>query len=258
MTGTSRPDTSNDRFPAPSLVAFLDERTENHDREIRFIVGCCLFGRDRWLARHHDEAAVGGVRSKRQLQAIDDLLRTVGGAAVLVYADVPLDLVPSGETDQADDIPRMSRRDNVLSQTVLSAVFAGIAWLQKSGIPIGLLDIYYDRKDLTRAHRDQFEQVLRVTLPEIARNVAAEYPSVFPGDPTALRLGTIQAVAKGTVGQYPDALLHGTALAHHLCAQTAALIARGTVGGVLVRNHTEAVRDMIGRFIDEPSRERAT
>ena len=233
----------------PSLIGFLDERvTTSYERLTRVVVGFCLFGRDRWLSLHDREATVGTVRRRRRLQAVDDLLAQMGGIAVLAYADIRPEFLPRGEIDGCADIPRMSRADNVWSQVSLSAVFAGVSWLQSSGVSLGTVDPYYDRKDLTRKHRIAFESALRAALPQIVRDAAAEYPSLFRADSSELRVGVISGVEKPRPAVSVDAFQHGTNFAHHFCSQTAAVISRGTQRRILVRDHTSIMHDMICKF----------
>lgn len=232
----------------PPIVAFLDERLEELGERTRMIVGCCLFGYDRWIALHGREAAVGMVRRKRRLQAIDDLLSSIGGVGVLVYADLAPDLLSPHEIDVTTDIPKMSRMDNVWSQLTLSAAFASLAWLEHSGVSVGAVNLYYDRRDLTNAHRTQFENVLRQNLPETAKEAAIEYPSLFKADACEMRLDTIRGVEKPESWASADAFQCGTDLAHHFCAQAAAIIGRGSEGHTLVRNHTKVVSAMASKF----------
>jgi len=171
---------------------------------------------------------------------------------MLVYADIPPDLLPPDETDGTDDIPRMSRTDNLWSQLVLSGVTATVAFLQHPDASIGVVDVFFDPKDLTAAHRTQFENVLRQTLPEIQRDAAVEMPDVFGAGSPDLHFGTIASVGKPPDGVPPNELQAGTNLAHHLCSQAAQVIARGSVGRIRVRDHTEVIRSMIEKFTMEP------
>lgn len=232
----------------PPVVAFLDERLEELGQRTRMIAGCCLFGHDRWMVLHGREAAVGTVRRKRRLQAIDDLLSSIGGVGVLVYADLQGELLSPHEIDGTTDIPRMSRMDNVWSQLTLSAVFASLAWLQHSGVSVGAVNLYYDRRDLTAAHRTQFENVLRQNLPETAKETATEYPSLFKADAREMRFDNIRGVEKPESWASADAFQCGTDIAHHFCAQAAAVIGRGSEGRTLVRDHTEVVSAMASKF----------
>lgn len=237
-------------FRYPPAFCFLDERIERRSRRHRTIVGCCLFRQDRWLASRSRVAAIGGLRRRRRLGAIEELLSSAGGTAILAYADLADELIPSGEIDGTADIPRMSRTDNVWSQMTLTTVFAAVARLQSIGIPLGTVDLYYDQKNLTVAHQRQFETVLRETLPQIAREAANEHPSLFPADAAELQIGRIQGVPKCRSGQPGDEFQEGTSLAHHLCTQAPAIILRGTAGAIEVRDLAPYVRDMISKFTE--------
>jgi len=171
---------------------------------------------------------------------------------MLVYPDIPPDLLPPGGIDGTDDIPRMSRTDNLWSQLILAGVAATLAFLQRPDTSIGVVDLYFDRKDLTAAHRAQFENVLRQTLPEIQREAAVELPTVFGTGSPDLDFGTITGVDKPASGAPPSVLQAGTNLAHHLCSQAAQVISRGPVGRVRVRDHTNVIRRMIRKFTAEP------
>jgi hypothetical protein len=238
----------SDLSPYPPVAAFLDERFEELGQRTRMIVGCCLFGHNRWMALHGREAEVGRARRKRRVQAIDNLLSSIGGVGVLVYADLPGELLTPHEIDGTADIPRMSRIDNVWSQLTLSAVFASLAWLQHSGVSVGAVNLYYDRKDLTAAHRTQFENILRQILPETAKEARTEYSTLFKADARELRFDTIRGVEKPVSWASADAFQCGTDLAHHFCAQASAVIGRRSEGHTLVRDHTEVVIAMLSKF----------
>ncbi len=233
--------------PLP-LIAFVDERLKPLASRTRTIISCCVFGRDRWMALHPQAATVGAVGGRRRLPAIDAFLESVGGIAVLVYADVPSQLLPPGEKDGTDDIPRMSRTDNVWSQVILSGVAAAVARIARSGTLVDAISLYYDRKDLTAAHRAKFEDVLRQTLPKIAMAAADAYPDLFVANPSGLVFDTIKSVDKPADGASPDAFQRGTSLAHHVCSQADMIIARGSAGRVVVADHSVVIRDMISKF----------
>ena len=220
----------SDLSPDPSVAAFLDERFEELGQRTRIIVACCLFRHDRWIALHGREAEVGTARRGHRLQAIDDLLSSIGGVGVLVYADLPRELLMPHEIDETTDIPRMSRIDNIWSQLTLSAVFASLAWLQHSGVSVGSVNLYYDRRDLTAAHRTQFENILRQTLPETAKQAQTENPALFKADARELRFDTIREIEKPVSWASANAFQCGTDLAHHFCAQASAVIGRGSEG----------------------------
>ena len=231
-----------------TLLVFVDEKIERLDSSTRWIVGCCLFGLNPWVALHSRAHAVGAVRGKRRLKEIDKLLNTVGGVAVLVHADVPQELIPKSEIDGTGDIRRMSRTDNIWSQTVLSALTASVAWLQHCNVPLGKVEIYYDRKDLKDDHRSQIENVLRQNLPKWAKYAAENHPSMFPADCSNLSIDKIASVEKPLRGRQPDMFQVGINLVDHLCRQSKPVMDRGSEGRILVRNHTGVVCDITSKF----------
>lgn len=239
----------NPAVTPPALVAFVDERLEYPPGLTRIIAGCCVFARKRWMAFHQKAASVGGVASQRRLAAIHDFLNTMGGIAVLVFADIPSDLCAKGEIDRTDDIPSMARTDNLWAQVVLSGVTSAVARIHSSGVPLGSIDLYFDRKDLKAAHRVQFENIIRQTIPEISMQSAAEYPQIFTPSPYELRFDTIEGINKPDRRSAFNAFQQGTHLAHHLCSQAATIIHHGSAGRMLARNHTEVVRGMLTKLL---------
>ena len=228
----------------------MDESYKKHESTTTYFVGCCLFGLDRWLAFCEAERKVGEIRRKRRLQAIDELLSGIHGAAVLIYASLPNTVFCGHEIDGTADIPRMSRTDNIWSQMTLFAVATGVAWLHNSGLLVGPADLYYDRKDLTVEHRTVYENILRQNLPEIAREVAANDPSRFTTDASQFQFGIIQGVEKPRSGLQPDPIQRGTNLAHHFCSEAETLVKRGSTGRILVKDRTEDISDAISKFTD--------
>jgi hypothetical protein len=238
------------------LAAFLDERQKKLGHVTRIAVGCCLFPRDRWMELHRHEARVGEVGGRRRLQAIGDLLTQVGGLAVLGYADLPRELLPPGEIDATADVPRMSRTDFAWSVLVLWVVIKSVALLLRRGdIALDTLELYYDRKDLRNTHRAQVEHFLLQELPEMAKQAASDEPTLFLGDPCGLRLGVIRQVEKRPRTGVPDARQRGVNLAHHLCAQSETIIARGLFQGpIRVSDFTTRVHAIISKLATDGRR----
>jgi hypothetical protein len=233
----------------PPLVAFMDERLERSASLTRIITGCCVFGRKRWMAFHQKAASVCAIRHRRRLAAFEEFLITMDGIVVLGYADIPSDLYRQSQIDGTDDIPRMSRTDNLWSQVFLSVVASALAFLQRPGCTLELIDLYFDRKDLKAAHRAQFENVLRKTLSEISIQAAVELPKVFGPSPHEFRFGAIEGIDKPERGSAFNAFQQGTELAHHLCSQATEIIRQGSAGRMLVGNHTDVVRSIIVKFV---------
>lgn len=226
---------------------FIDERIEHHSSHSRLIIACVVVNQVRWDAVHLHAQAVGSVRKKRRLATIATTLEKIGGFAVLTYADISSDLMPPGEIDGTADIPTMSRTDNLWSQCVLSTVTAALACLRGASPSVTEAEIclFYDPKALTAEHQRAIEQVLRETLPEIAK----EHPDTQESDPTVqLLFRRIEAVPKRSGNSRADSLQTGTNLAHHLCCQAESLIQENFSCRIVVRNHTSVAQDMISKF----------
>jgi hypothetical protein len=60
-----------------------------------------------------------------------------------------------------------------------------------------------------------------------------------------LRFQRVEAIQKPKRGAAPSALQRGMNLAHHLCAQSARVIATGMSGRILARDNTTGVCEML-------------
>jgi hypothetical protein len=232
---------------------FVDERIESGLADHRLIVGSIVCSRQRWMIFHGEAARIRATRAARRLDEIGQLLDRLQGFALIAWADLPKALVQPGELDGAADIPRMKRWDNVWCQGVLAAAAAVLACLRTSGVESVQIDLYYDPKSLTLAHRDAFENTLREALPEIARE-DPETSAIQSWRP--LTFGRIEQIPKRQGGTEADHLQQGTSLAHHLCSQAGRLIGSRTVSRVVVRNNTAVLRSMISKFTDGPTNAR--
>ena len=238
----------------PPLIAFVDERLEHSPVFTRIIVGCCLFGLKRWTHFYQKAAMVRAVRSRRRLGKIQEFLHLMRGIAVLTFADVPSDLYRMSEIDGTADIPNMSRTDNLWAMAILSAVTSAVAWRP----PPGNIDLYFDRKDLKIAHRAQFENILRHTLPMIAMESATKDKSGFRSNHHVFQFSTIKAIDKPEKGSELNEFQRGTDMAHLLCSQASDIIVQGSTGLILVKNHTTVTRSMVNKFLSSPHRDRVT
>jgi len=134
-------------------------------------------------------------------------------------------------------------------------LFVALACLRTSGVTAATIDLFYDPKSLTAAHRAAFEGALRETLPDIAR----EDPITHEVQATAsLLFRRVQPVPKGRSSAAWSHLQDGTAVAHHLCSQADELVQRGGLGRIVVRNHTGALRSMITKFATTTASREAT
>lgn len=95
------------------------------------------------------------------LEGITAMLETLDAWAIVAQADLDEKLFRTGEIDGTDDIPSMSRTDNIWSQCFIFAVGNLIANAVYVGEDVGTVDIHFDPKSL-KATRSVFG--LRLTL----------------------------------------------------------------------------------------------
>jgi hypothetical protein len=240
------------------IVTFIDERWKPLPEGKRVIVSCCVFRRDRWDTVNAITAAVGAVRKKRRLAEIQRVLEAAAGFGVVTHADIPNALMPPGEIDGTLDVPAMSRMDNLWSITVSVAVVTAMAYIQVSAGTLDVVELFYDPKDLTAAHRAGFESVLSTTLPEIAEEVVAHFGATHGITAGNLRFLCIQQVPKPCAGDDLSPAQRGTNLAHHLCAQSGPILGAGLIDRIVGRDATSAVTDMMKVFQAAGERSRAT
>jgi hypothetical protein len=86
------------------------------------------------------------------LGTINSMLESLEAWAVVAWADLDENLFRGGETDGTDDIPSMSRTDNVWSACFVFAVANLIAKLVDEAKDLGAIDIHYDPKSLKPEH----------------------------------------------------------------------------------------------------------
>ena len=237
----------------PTVYMFIDERIEHRSSHSRWLIACVVVSQVQWDAVHIHAQAVGSVRKKRRLITIVDTLEKARGFAVLTYADISSDLTPPNEIDGTTDIPRMSRRDNLWSRCALSTVTAALACLRGASpsVTAAEIDLFYDPKTLTAEHQRAIEQVVRETLPEMAK----EHPDTQESDPTVqLLFQRMEAIPKRSGSSKANNLQTGTNLAHHLCCQAEHLLQGNPSHRIVVRNHTSVIHDMISKFtVEEPT-----
>jgi hypothetical protein len=217
---------------------FVDEKIEELSNHRRFIVCCAAFYQSRWGSAWAEIRKIGQLRKKRRLEKIIRLLEETAGLALLGYADIPLSMIPSGEIDGTDDVPQMTRSDNIWSQCVLFAVAGMLARLCRYRWHFSKAQLFYDPKSLKREHRDAFNGFLRKEVPLIARMHTGR----------EIQFQRIEEVPKqkSSVG---DALRSGIAVSHHLCFQSDLLIRQGTSKRIRVSDMTKQIIQTTSQFI---------
>ena len=225
---------------------FLDERVEPLEAHSRFIVSCVVCERSRWDGRPTEASRIGALGARRRLDEIDRFLQSLPGVAVIGHATVSDHVAIPGEVDRSLDIPRMHRLNNLWSSLFLGVVTRSLAGLSGAGATDADIEVFYDRRDVTRAHRDAMRRVLEMNLP----TMAAENPATGQPDPSR---GTVhfirfEEVAERGAGETPSVLQHGTSIAHHLCSQAGAAISGRTRSAVEAVDLTDAILEMIGPY----------
>jgi hypothetical protein len=186
------------------FYAFIDERFEEYTRYSRFIVACSFFHQNRWNAQYQKAVSIDKTKLKRRIQAIAQVLWNAGGFAVLTYADVPSPFAQAGEIDGTEDIPSMSRRDNIWSQLVVFAVDTAVACLHGARVTKLEIDVFYDPKSLKAEHRLAFTKVLQDGLPQTAQAAAKELGKTAP-----IYLRRVEEVSKRKSGEHSTAFQEG-------------------------------------------------
>jgi hypothetical protein len=229
----------------PELFMFVDERMTRTRDAIQLTVGCVVVDQNRWRALHSDTRHVARVGGKKQLDMIKSLLDKVGGLAFLSYANPPMHVIPSGELDGTSDIPSMMRTDNAWSMAVLLVAVSVLASLRVIGLRAATIDLFYDPKSLTAAHRVAFERALRETLPDIAR----EDPITQAVDAAPnLRFRRVENVPKAQRDALWSPLQNGTYVVDRLCTQASKLAPDNSSARIVVSDRTDVLCDMIRKF----------
>jgi hypothetical protein len=105
----------------------------------------------------------------------------------------------------------------------------------------------------TVPHRDAYEGTLREILPSIAREDPETHEA--QSKPTLI-FRRVEQASKRQGQVEADQLQHGTNLAHHLCSHATEMVWGRSLPRIIVRDHTEILRNMIAKFIGGESSER--
>ena len=211
------------------LCMFLDERFERTPKGERFIVGCIVVEEACWKIAYQQAKDIPQLRKSRRLREISKLLMSSGGFGRVTIADMPSGLIQAGQRDETEDIPNMSRRDNVWSILVATVAMAVLRRLNDHGINSASIDLYHDSKSLTPKHSFALNQLLREQLPRIARELT--------GGSSAYR--KVCEVRKSMSGPPASEIQVGTLIAHHLCSQAKKLLTDGPLSRIEFRDESE-------------------
>jgi len=215
----------------PLVYMFLDETYKKYDSSERWIFACVVSSQTYWDTIYRDAQKIGEMRKKCPLCAIPDFFDKPGSFAVLTYVDIPKELIPRGERDRTENIPKMARTANVWSLCMLATVTDALHRVLKTSKIDLEIEVYYDPQSLTREHRRAFKGVIQEVLP------------TFPSDRN-IRFGKIEAIEKSRT----DKLRAGTQLADLLCCLSPELIQKDGGPMIRVRNLTSYILSMLAHF----------
>ena len=143
------------RTPSAGLFyIFCDEKYSDIYKMKRVITGYVAVPQDAWNRCGSDRRNLKRPRDRTRLMRIESLLEDTDGVALLAYADLERSLLLGGERDGTDDIPDMSRADNMWSAAMAYGLAALFRWLEIHGLCVQTADLYHDTRDLKPEHRD--------------------------------------------------------------------------------------------------------
>jgi hypothetical protein len=143
---------------------FLDESRVESPRCVKFITCAVAVVSERWALITAQERNFRQSGKSSRLQRIIRLLEISNGIAVLAYANIDTLLLPAGELDSTDDIPQMSRTDNVWSHCFLFCIANTLTILHRAGLRSYELNIFHDPKQLRGVHWSAIRQAIQSNI----------------------------------------------------------------------------------------------
>jgi hypothetical protein len=226
----------------PELInLYLDESRVESIPDSKLVV-CAVAVVDRlWgkISSLQRDFRSGGMGSR--LQRIAQLLEDANGIAVLTSANIDKRLLPPGEVDSTNDIPRMSRTDNAWSICFLFCIATCAAILRKAGLSSFDLNVYHDPKSLTKEHWLAIQQSIRFNIVKASMDIAEIHGSRIDH----LCIKKIEEVQKAKRGETPDPRQAGVAVADYLCSKVNNLVDDKSIPQkkrrIFIRDHTKTV-----------------
>ena len=189
------------------------------------------------------------------LKRICLMLESLDAAAVVGEATLDETLFRSGEKDGTDDIPSMSRSDNIWSMSATFVLASLIVDLIRYGKSVGTVDVHFDRKNLKPMHSIAWEETLRQTLVTETKQFASQLGAKILTKLIKLGIRRVQAVPKlGHLGKESDKFRSGTWVADKLCSYS------GEINGlkcsrISTDDISEVVRKTAQQFDGKPFHE---
>jgi hypothetical protein len=184
------------------------------------------------------------------LEGITAMLESLDAWAIVARADLDEELFRTGEIDGTDDIPSMSRSDNIWSQCFIFTVGNLIANAVYVGEDVGTVDIHFDPKSLKATHAAAIAATLRNLLVRMAKQYASQFAQRAGARLQLLKKLTIrriEAVSKASHDQPLDKFQTGTWIAHKLCSSERA-VRSGNFRHIIHMDMSEVVRKTVQQF----------
>lgn len=224
------------------IYIFLDERVENLPQAKRFIIASFSVLPDNWKGLHRQMVQqIVSVGPNRRLEKIQELLDQTKGLAILTYSDIPDRLLPKGEIDGTDDIPRMSRTDHIWGNAVaLHLAYAFACLCRAAAHFLEQVEIYHDPKTLTVPHRTALHKLVSDRLTRFPEE--SGFKNLF-------QVSKIDGISKAHSLQSADHLQLGISVTDHLGHQAKNLISRSLPQNrIKIINHSCDILDSIKKF----------
>jgi hypothetical protein len=191
------------------------------------------------------------------LEGITAMLEALDAWAIVARADLDEKPFRTGEVDGTDDIPSMSRSDNIWSQCFIFAVGNLIANAVYVGEDVGTVDIHFDPKSLKANHAAAIAATLRNLLVRMAKRYASQFAQRSGARLQLLKklsIRRIEPVNKAPHDRQLDKFQTGTWIAHKLCSLDEA-IRSGTCKRIIYIDRSQVVRKTVQQFDGKPSYE---
>lgn len=224
---------------------FCDEKYLDLDGAKRIITGYFAVPQDSWNHMSADRRALKVPYKIPRIARIEKILHDTFGVAVITYADLKSDLLPKGEHDGTNDVPDMSRYDNVWGAVVAYGLAATLKCLECYRLQVQNVDLYYDIRSLKQKQQLALERTVTQTLPAIINE--GRRKGLIPRDFRA-KIRRFQPISKSPRGRDLNKFQAGVLVAHYLLRNANNLIHSGAGQRIHVRNNTEVVKDYIQMF----------
>jgi hypothetical protein len=175
---------------------------------------------------------------------VNEMLKNLEARAVIATTVLDPALFRAGKIDGTDDVPRMTRTNNVWATCSTFLVTALIAELFARREALSTIDLYHDPKSLTPAHDEARCRILRNSVIRNAKDFStARNLEMF----RKLNIRRIEPVAKPSDYGVADKFQMGVWVSDKLCTSAHAAES-GQFSRIRTTNMSEEVRRTIQQF----------